>query len=113
MYSRATTSEIAERPFFGLVVAAFGVDEGFSLGIVSAARPCISTCSLARCTRRGRTAIEQGAENSKRSIAYRSIFGETYFAISPPAMRLFFVHEKLKVSDIFEEFRPRASKMWD
>ena len=35
VYSRATTSEMADRPFFGLGVVALGVVEGFSFGIVS------------------------------------------------------------------------------
>ena len=37
VYSRATTSEMADRPFFGLVVVALGVVEGLSFGIVCAA----------------------------------------------------------------------------
>jgi hypothetical protein len=35
VYSRATTSEMADRPFFGLEVVALGVVVGFSFGIVS------------------------------------------------------------------------------
>jgi hypothetical protein len=37
VYSRATTSEMADRPFFGLGVVAFGVVEDLSFGIVNAA----------------------------------------------------------------------------
>ena len=47
MYSRATTSEMADRPFFGLVVVAFGVVEGFSFGIVMAVS-LVSNYSLTR-----------------------------------------------------------------
>jgi hypothetical protein len=36
---------MADRPFFGLDVVAFGVVEGFSFGIVIAVCP-ISNCSL-------------------------------------------------------------------
>ena len=34
MYSRATTSEMADRVFFGFDVVALGVVEGFDLGIL-------------------------------------------------------------------------------
>jgi hypothetical protein len=36
VYSRATTSEMADRPFLGFVVVGFGVVEDFSFGIVTA-----------------------------------------------------------------------------